>query len=189
MFKLYVTGDLGFEFWMDVPGYEGLYQASTYGRVRSLDKVDSLGRLRKGQLIKPQRWGRYLKVILAGHFESLHRLIAKTFLPNPCHKPAVDHKDANPYNCRAENLHWVSYSENSRNPITLKRMVGNRDAKGGKRASQKTYVYNTDGELVGVYKSIAEAARQTGRRPGNARQCVLGMQKTVKGLIFRTSPI
>ena len=73
MFKLCITGNLGFEVWQDIPGYKGLYQASTHGRVRNKN-----GNILKGSL-QPKG---YLRVNLIGNNKHLiHTLIAETFLP------------------------------------------------------------------------------------------------------------
>ena len=53
--------------------------------------------------------------------ESIHRLVAETFIPNPDNKPCIDHINTNRADNRVENLRWVTYSENSYNPITNKR--------------------------------------------------------------------
>ncbi len=188
MFRLYITGDIGFEFWMDIPGYEGLYQASTYGRVRSL--VGKHG----GRILKPAESGRrYPKYTLSKNGKhtnfQTHRLIATTFLPNPQNKPAVDHISGNAFDNSVQNLRWVTGKENSLNPVTLGRMLVNRDAKGGKTASVKTYAYNLDGELVGVFNSMQEASRKTGISQSLISLCVAGKRKKTGGMLFTSHPL
>lgn len=111
------------EIWKDVVGYEGLYQVSNLGKVRSLDRVVKRGWCYKGKLLTPtvNKDNGYLYVNLAGKNKTVHRLVALAFIPNPENKPCVGHKDTNRQNAKASNLEWVTYSENNHNPITLKR--------------------------------------------------------------------
>lgn len=106
------------EQWKDIPGYEGEYQASSHGRIKSLDRhiVDINGRLRKykGQERKPQKHSAgYLSVNLRKSDQHLlHRLIALAFHPQPEGKDFVNHKDGNKKNNSADNLEWATRQEN-----------------------------------------------------------------------------
>ena len=119
------------EIWKDIPEWEGFYQASTFGRVRSVDRVlitqNSHGflspRKHKGEIISPNTNNRgYLYLCLCkdnNHhwFAKVHRLIAMTFLPNPNHLSDVNHKDGNKLNNKVENLEWCSHSENQKHAL------------------------------------------------------------------------
>lgn len=107
------------EEWRPVAGYEGLYEVSDLGRVRSLDRFDSTGRFRRGQLLKPQPVGvkrDHFDVILSRdgvrHAVKLHRLVAETFIPNPEGHPYVLHWDDDGRNNAATNLRWGSNTMN-----------------------------------------------------------------------------
>lgn len=96
------------EIWKDVKGYEGLYQVSNLGRVKSFYT---------NRILKPgtDKDG-YLRVDLCKdkkpkHFH-IHRLVAETFLPNPENKPCVNHKLGKKQDNRATELEWCTYSEN-----------------------------------------------------------------------------
>lgn len=109
------------EIWKDIPGFEGLYQVSSHGRVRSLDtfkKVYRFGvpylRKKKGRILKPvKHTNGYLVVQLGrGNRRFVHRLVAEAFIENPEHKPAINHKNGIKTDNTVENLEWVTYSEN-----------------------------------------------------------------------------
>lgn len=106
------------EIWKSVVGYEGSYEVSNLGRVRSLDRVlvNTLGisRRAKGRILKQQSCSNvYLFVCLGkNNPKLLHRLVAISFLPNEKNLPQVNHIDGDKTNNCVSNLEWVSCSEN-----------------------------------------------------------------------------
>ncbi len=111
------------EEWKTIPGYEGYYEASTHGNIRSVDRCLSWGekglRFLEGCLLSQNTKARYNKVSLYKNSTrkpmTVHRLIALTFLPNPDNLPEVDHIDRNKRNNHVLNLRWVTRSTNGRN--------------------------------------------------------------------------
>ena len=109
------------EEWRPVVGYEGLYEVSNTGRVRSLDRyVKSKGEsywLRKGKMLSPAKdKNGYLKVNLSCNGKNniirVHRLVTEAFLPNPDNLPEVNHKDEDKTNNNVENLEWCNRKDN-----------------------------------------------------------------------------
>lgn len=112
------------EIWKDIPGYEGLYQVSNKGRIKSLDRIGSAGngalRIYRGRLLKPwpakKRCG-YMYIDLSKDGISrqfrVHRLVAYAFIPNPLNLPEVNHIDHNVENNSVENLEWCTGEYNN----------------------------------------------------------------------------
>lgn len=103
------------EIWKTISGYEGIYEVSNLGRVRSLNRYDLLGRFRPGVVLKPQFDGKnnYLHVNLNGKSVNVHRLVAKTFIDNPHNYKEVNHIDEDKTNNCASNLEWCDHLYNN----------------------------------------------------------------------------
>lgn len=176
-FKLCITGNLGFEFWMDISEYDGQYKISTYGNVKN----------KYGKLFSLQsdRYG-YKSVLLRKNGKQkrnmVHRLVISSFVPNPYGLPEVNHKDENPPNNRVENLEWCTHKYNIN--------YGNRNAKVSailKEVIKSTPVvqYDKDMSLIGEFRSTREAGRQTGVSQGGICKVCSGKRKTAGGYIWR----
>ena len=111
------------EIWKSVEGWEGFYEVSSCGRVRSLDRIVKWGKHRKtfykGRILKTDRKlakGYPTIVFVAGKKErqtiTVHRLMAKTFLRNPHNFPIVRHLNDIPKDNRLENLAWGTLADN-----------------------------------------------------------------------------
>jgi hypothetical protein len=110
------------EVWKDIPGYEGKYQVSNHGRVKSLPKIKGrgIGYVTSERIIRHSINSRgYCNIILCknGKTETfaLHRLVAENFIDNAMNLPEVDHKDRNKANNRADNLRWATRVDNNSN--------------------------------------------------------------------------
>lgn len=112
------------EIWKDVIGYEGFYQVSSFGQVRSLSRtakvLSGAKRLVRERILK-QTNTIYRTVHLSKNNVTdvmlVHRLVATAFIPNPENKRCVNHKDGNKYNNYASNLEWATDKENNTHAI------------------------------------------------------------------------
>ena len=172
------------EVWKDVVGFEGLYQISNMGRVRSLNYAKKKGNVR---VMKPYLNRGYWRINFPKgnkkfFHKFIHTLVAEAFIPNVENKPEIDHINTVTTDNRVCNLRWVTKSENQNNPLTLKHKS---DAVKGrplpKEQVRKMREENPRSQKVicietgVVYISASEAARQTGIPQGNiSRACRKG---------------
>lgn len=123
------------EVWAVIEGSKGKYEISTYGQVRSnhsgSPKILSQNTTKSGYWKISIRLGNYDTT------HSTHRLIAKTFIPNPLNKPCINHKDGNKLNNYVDNLEWCTQKENIDHAISL----GLLPAKKAKKKYVHKYVY------------------------------------------------
>jgi len=152
------------EFWKDIPGYSGLYQASNLGRIRRISqeqwrKTPRTPQYRyiNGSTSSKCSMGKYKLIWLSnGKRQSLHRLIAKTFIPNPQNKPQINHKDGNPQNNHIDNLEWVTNSENILHACHI---LGYRQSiETRKKRARKLHKKIIDHTNNKIYNSIKEYA-------------------------------
>ena len=162
------------EYWKPVVGYEGLYEVSNWGRVKSI-------RFGKERILKPGTCGRgYLFVNLCKNGKVklyyVHRLVAESFIPNPNNYPIINHKDENKTNNSVGNLEWCSYRYNN--------TYGTRTEKCSKKMSKPILQYTLDGVLVREWESIAECGRN-GFNSECVCMCCKGKIKTHKKYIWK----
>ena len=170
------------EVWRDIKGYEGLYQVSDQGRVKSLERKDRFGRVIKERILRPSvgvRGYLYVDLCAGGKRKRLrvHRLVGEAFLLRAEGKDAINHKDEDKTNNNVWNLEWVSHKENCN--------FGTRNERIAKANSKPVAQYTKDGELVKTWSSLTEIGKQTGFSIGNISQVANGKYKQAYGCIWK----
>ena len=196
------------EIWKDIKGYEGIYQVSNLGRVRSLDRIDSNNHPLNGVILKP-----YISnsgYLLVGLYKQqkrdrklLHRLVAETFLPNPENKPEIDHintiktdntvflNEDGSVNYEKTNLRWVTKKENINNPRTKTKMLINarKPSKGkyGKKhhKSKPIIQYDKEGNFIKEWECANDVERVLGISNKHIGSVCLGKRKSCGGYIWK----
>lgn len=156
------------EIWKDIEGTFGLYQISNFGNLKSV---------RSNRLIKPGYAGpgyQQARLSINGHqcSEYVHRLVAKHFLPQVDGKTRVNHKDLDKKNNHVDNLEFVTQKENIHHFY---------HSQGIKPREMKVIVaYDMEGNVVGEYCSMNEAARALGTSPETVHKRVHNRVKNVR---------
>ena len=171
------------EVWADIPGYEGLYQASTLGNIRSL--------FRYRKQLKPAKYSRdYLQVVLykgkKKECVTVHRLVAMAFLPNPNNFPEVNHKDENKLNNRLENLEWCTRAYNNSYGTAIERHVRNTNYYSfayltSRQKKMIPVLQFLDGKRLAKYESSRIASDTTGIARENIIAALKGRRKSAGG--------
>ena len=177
------------EEWRDVAGYEGIYQVSSFGRVKSLDRwcIRSDGQRQHfaSKILKPlfnrggghkkQAKGRYLYVNLRKErsYRSImiHRLVLEAFIPNP--DPLIytqcNHKDENTHNNDIANLEWCSPKQNINH--------GTRNERANSKIRKRVLMLSKEGKLIQEFASTKEAERHTGIWSSSISCCCRNLPK------------
>ena len=181
------------EIWKPVKHFENLYEVSNIGRVKSKNRLVSnqydistdsynLSKLIKGKILVGSigKHG-YRNVCLVNEkgvkqYELVHRLVAKAFIPNPDELPCVNHKNGRKLDNRANNLEWVTYSENTNHAYKNNLMKKNNKA---------IIQLDKNKNKIKEYKSIKEASLIMKTSPMNIIKCCKGIQNTAKGYVWK----
>lgn len=176
------------EIWKDIKGYEGSYQVSNLGRVKSLTRFIKRETepcsfyTIKERIMKLKENNRgYLTVMLSSHCKSkgfsVHRLVAEAFLENPSKLPFVNHKDENKLNNHVDNLEWCDNYYNF-NYSNVKQRAREKQ---GKPIEQ----FDLNGNFIKVFNSIGEAVELLGLNRSNLCRCLSEKSSQCAGYIWK----
>lgn len=175
------------EQWKPIPLYEGLYDVSTLGKVRSIAQYTNhhniVARPRPRMLKHEITHDGYVRVSLSNRgvqkHMMVHRLVALAFIPNPNNLPQINHKDENPQNNFVDNLEWCTGKQNCNYGLHRQRISQRLNTK--HHLSKPVARLDTSGNIIETYKSTREAARKIGVRSENISRCCNGKYKLVCG--------
>lgn len=160
------------EIWKDIDGYEGIYQISNLGRVKSLKR-------KKGRILKGQIAGKgyvYVSLVKSKIIKtcSVHRLVAKAFISNHFNYPEVNHRDEIKTNNVFTNLEWCNGKQNCNYCSRNKRLAA---------ANSKPIVQidQSSGEIINFYKSALEASKKGNFSRNEISKCLAGKRKAHRG--------
>ena len=163
------------EVWKDIKNYEGLYQISNFGRIKSLHC--------KNEKIIKQILTKTCKYYTVGLYKNkkrktllVHRLVAQAFIPNPNNLVEVNHKDENKLNNCVDNLEWCSHIYNMKYGNCLKKIKANQHRK-------KINQYDLEGNFIKQWSSVSEIKEKLNIT--NIASSCLGRYKQCNGFIWR----
>lgn len=174
------------EIWREIPGFEGYYQASSFGRVKSVDRtiIDSRGvsYLKKGKVLKQGlRKDGYYQVVLSKDSitksYSVHRLVYSAFFGEIPFDKEINHIDEDTTNNKLENLNLLSHKSNLNWGSAKERLSENK--------KKPVKQFSVNGELIKSFQSTVSASSETGISQGNISSCCLGKLKTAGGFIWK----
>lgn len=165
------------EKWIDIKGYEGIYQVSNLGNIRQIRKRNNAYNCyyKTERLMKLQKTRKgYLRIQLNNDIEkrktfAVHRLVAEAFIPNPDNLPQINHIDENKENNNVNNLEWCDNKYNAN--------YGRRNESHKKKIIQK----DLDGKIIKIWDSIADIERNMNIKSSNISAICKGLRKTAKG--------
>lgn len=183
------------EIWRPIKDYEGLYEVSNFGRVRSVDRIvlGSKGSLRhiKGKYITPHKnnTGYYLCDLYKENRRKnvlLHKAVAEAFVPNVGNLPCVNHIDNNRGNCMSTNLEWCTQSYNVKYSYETTDRKSIMNWKSGKenRNSKPVLMYSKDKVFIKSFDCISDAERELGISNSGIVACLKKRNKTAGGYIW-----
>lgn len=177
------------EIWKDIKGYEGLYQVSNLGRVKSLYKeiIKSNGRnfYSKEKLLKFTMRSGYYNINLTSNkirksFE-VHRLVAQAFIPNVNNLPQVNHKNGNKTDNKVENLEWVTRKGNMEHATKILKV--------NFRPKIKIVQYDRKGNYIKKWESLSNASKELGISCSSISKCCKRKLKTAGKYVWRYKDI
>lgn len=177
------------EIWIDIDDYKGLYQVSNFGNVRRLMFINNKCIKNKIKSLKINNTGKYSYVFLSKNglvrAYSVHRLVAKAFIPNPNNLPQINHKDENKHNNCVDNLEWCTNLYNM-NYGNVKSKISEANKNKPNIKSRKPVIqFDRNMNYINKFNSIAEASKQTLTNKKSIILCCNEKRKTANNYIWR----
>ena len=173
------------EVWKDIRGYEGLYQVSNFGNVKSLNwQGRGYPKNLTPKLLNTNRLCVQLSLGGKTKYYLVHRLVAMAFIPNPYGYEEINHIDENPQNNEYTNLEWCDHLYNVRSYLANHpnhHKERNATNKYGKRLNMPIEQITLDGTVIRVWKNSREIAIETGMSDWSISECCRGNRKTAYG--------
>ena len=172
------------EEWRDIEGYEGAYQVSNLGNVKTLSWHQT-GEQRLLKQVTHYKGYKEARLSKNGKMKTffVHRLVCKAFIPNPNNYSEINHKDENKLNNRADNLEWCDRKYNI-NYGTAKQRIHNKMVNNPKR-SKRVGQYDLEGNLIAMFDSVREVERRLGFCNGDISRCCVGKSRHSHGYLWR----
>lgn len=189
-----IDGEIVIERWENIPGWETFYKSSSFGRIKSLYRVDRIGVSHKERIMKCFLSAKgYIRVCLSrdgGQKKfQVHRLVALSFFKNPLNKPHVNHIRGIKYDNRSSQLEWATRSEDEKHSYKVLGKKANAPWAGKKGVlhfrSQAVIQFDANGSIIAEFGSISLAKEATGSDPGGISLCIRGKQPFCNGFIWR----
>jgi len=163
------------EIWRDIKNYEGIYEVSKLGRIKSISRN---GTIKENRILKPNKVMGYSQIVLYKNnkreYKKIHRLVAETFIPNLENKREVNHKDGNKTNNCVDNLEWVTTSENQLHSYyELKNNI------------KSVIQLSLNNEIIKEWESIAKVEQELKISNADICKCCKGKRKTAGGYKWR----
>lgn len=170
------------EIWKPIEGYEGIYEISNLGRVKSLARLDTIGRRIRERIMKcqPNKDG-YLNITLKNENGKktylLHRLVAMHFVENPHGYDEINHIDVDPANPKASNLEWCTREYNVNYADAIEKTI---------KANQKKVIQlSKDNRYIKTHESIKDAAKEVKIPDSNITACCKGKRPSAGGFKWK----
>lgn len=152
------------EIWKDIPGYEGLYQVSNFGQVKSLN----YWRKKEEKILKPKHSSLYYVVCLckngASKYRTIHSLVAECFIPNIEKKKQINHINGDKHDNAVTNLEWVTPRENVLHSVHTLNNNPREWSKTPVRCVETGDVFDTQVEAAKAYHTSQGAIGNSARK-------------------------